>query len=247
MRDNVEYLSFLDKIECPTTEDINDFFRILSHLLKRQANMNRWKGIVPENITSYANLETDEYGVKLEYWHQYYRITTGVRFKISSSTGQFYLFFKQLNLSGFSDRKDGVDSLVLISGEISGKNPKCKYLYKGLNAATSKIYLQYPTSSKNAPSLIEIKITPIKGYSIFFQEICKFLDFIIPLFSEEENTKARIATPQAPEPTISSNHESFIYNFPPHFLSFKEDTESIEEIFNKPHGITCEYDEEPPF
>lgn len=247
MRDNVEYLSFLDKIECPTTEDINDFFRMLSHLLKGQANMNRWKGIVPENITSYANLETDEYGVKLEYWHQDYRITTGVRFNISSSTGQFYLFFKQLNLSRFSDSKDGADSLFLISGEICGKNPKCKYLYKGIYAATSKIYLQYPTASKITPSLIEIKITPQNGYPIFFYEVCKFLDFIIPLFYEEENTKAGIATPQDLKPTISSNHESFIYNFHPHFLSFKEDTESIEEIFNKPHGITCGYDEEPPF
>lgn len=245
MRDNVDYLSFLDKIECPTTEDIYDFFRMLSHLLKEQANMNRWKGIVSENITSYANLETDEYGVKLEYWHQDYWITTGVRFNISSSKGQFYLFIKQLNLSGFSNIKDGVDSLVLISDEICGKNPKCKYLYKGLDGVISKIYLQYPTTYKITPSLIEIKITPIKGYSIFFHEICKFLDFIIPLIYDIN--KDAISTHNDTEPSLLFISDSTLSNNHPHFINFKEDTDSIEEIFNKPHGITYEYDEDPPF
>ncbi len=252
--EDIEYLDFIDGIDCPTTEDIYDFFRIFSLLLKKEANAGRWKDINSNNITVYEIFDNNEVGVKLEYGRI---LRLGVRFKVSKSIGRYSLFLKAIYPCNISDSKDYKSDIHPYNEcELCSHMDRCINLYQGINTLIKRIRLKYANVLQVDLSTIDI-ITRLHGsYFDFFREVCGYLDFILPkvkLITLERNdsTRSTKSVPLMMETTPTSLNNPIIQpssHLQPCFMTYEEETESIEDIYNKPHGMECEYnEEEPPF
>lgn len=249
--EDIKYLNFIDDIDCPTTEDIHDFFRIFSILLKKEANNGRWEDINSNNITVYEISDNNEVGVKLEYGRI---LRLGIRFRVSKSTGRYSLFLKAIYSCTTSDSNGYKSDLQRYNDcELCSHMDRCNNLYQGINTLIKRIRMKYTNVLKVDFSTIDISTGLHGSYCDFFREVCEYLDFILPLvklftLKGKDSTVATKSLPPTMETTPTSLNNPFSQsssNLQPCFMIYEEETDSIEDIYNKPHGMEYEAEKLP--
>lgn len=86
---------YLDLIQAPTTDDFNNFFRILLLELQWLANCKKWKILNPNNFSYFAYSCDNDYEVGVELVLLSYEgeeFPFGVKCKIYNGYLQFYIF-----------------------------------------------------------------------------------------------------------------------------------------------------------
>lgn len=255
MENSSEYLNFIDNVKCPTDGDFFDYFRIFTLLLQEEADKGRWEGIKAENFTIYddSTFFKTEIGVKLNFLHYNSEIIIGVRFITEYAYGHFQIYsrvnapsdlcqsdFKAIPCCRCENRTicRGLDSSITHTmHSLFEFKPDGKWLYDELG-----LEIGYEVEAK--------------GYSELYHDFCLYLDWMNPITELLSYSHLRMDIE-----TITQYNR--LWNLPiplfgtlskpkselePHFITYKRQSTTIEEIINKPHGMENEYnEEEPPF
>lgn len=263
MKDRSEYLNFIYKIYSPTTKDFYDYLRILTLLLQEEADKGRWDGITVENFTVYdsCSFHNTDMGSKIEYCYNNFKYEAGCRFTITDSKGDFYLFFVLYPLWEKAAKCIVPKGIVELESDtyydcgICKERIICSSIYQVTQRIITDIEDKYPNciriydEMEEEPIGVEIKL--VGDSKDIFIQTCKYLDFLIPVLTEERPTEAIKRIKTISPATSTELSDAFLPPssiLPPCFKIFERDSESIEKIYNNPHGLESEYhEEEPPF
>lgn len=258
MEDKTDYLNFIYSIDIPATGDFIDYFRIFTLLLQEEAEKGRWIDLKAENLTAYNNsfFNNTDLGSKIEYCYPHFKYEAGCRFTISKSTGCFSLFFILCPLCG----KVAKSIVSKGFGELESNNyydcGMCREreIYNSIYQTTERVITdieeKYPNSVRiynemEEPIGVEIKLAG--DYNEVFIQTCKYLDIFISILKKNRHIEVieRISFIQT---ELSDAFLPPSSSVSPFFKVFDRDSETIDEIYNKPHGIDGEYhSDEPPF
>ncbi len=261
MENNTIYLHIIDEIDSPTTDDFFDYLKILSLLLQEEATKSRWHRIIANNFTVYdtSSFPHINMGVKLEYCFNDYKYEIGIRFRIIESSGFFSLYLILHPLWEKASKciiSQGIDTLecdINVHCDMCNEREICNSIYQ----ATENIIVQIESKYKNGVRIYDELKEPI-GIEIrlngcnqeIFTQTCEYMDTIIPILTEETPTAVSKASIRLTSSDIAL-HKAFQHissPMVPYFKEFEIDKETIEEIYNKPHGIEHESNgEESPF
>lgn len=262
MEDKTDYLNLIDRIDIPTTEDFLDYFKIFILLLQEEADKGRWIELKAENLTAYnkSSFHNTDLGSKIEYCYPHFKYTVGCRFTISESIGCFSLFFILYPLWKKTTKcivAKGIGELDFDNYYDCGMCKErviCNSIYQATERIITDIEEKYSNSLRiydEMEELIGVKIKIVGDFKDIFIQTCKYLDIIIPVLIKE---RPRETTENSGTMISFTPTELFDAFLPPSssvypcFKIFERDFETIEEIYNKPHGIDGEYHgEEPPF
>lgn len=261
MENNTIYLNIIDEIDSPTTDDFFDYLKILSLLLQEEATKSRWHCLIADNFTVYdtSSFPNINMGVKIEYCYNVYKYEIGIRFRIIETSGFFSLYlilyplWEKASKCIISKGIDTLESDINVHCDMCNEREICNSIYQ----ATENIIVQIESKYKNGvriyneleePIGIEIRLNGCN--QAIFTHACEYLDTIIPILTEETPKEVSKATIRLTSSDIALPKAFQHISFPmvPYFMKFEVDKETIEEIYNKPHGIENESDgEEPPF
>lgn len=249
-------LNFIEGVDCPTTADFCDYFKMFNLFLQREAAQGRWDGICPDNFIIYddSSLFSTEVGVKLCFVHYNFEVWIGVKFVIENATGIFKIFTKVDCPPDICLRELKIDK----SCQSCDVRTICGGRQSPITRIVSTLYELYPDGDYISDEFgteigYEVKLS---GYELLFHGFCDFLDRLNPILEILTNSHLNLdienpygdvslwGLPVATHGILSGRYS----NVMPHFRSCAKSAGTIEDIYSKRHGIEDEYScEEPPF